>query len=180
MHNSGQSFLPVASFAILQVNAPLTAKKGGISNQKESITKLKETNPMKKTISTIHIINAPSENVWANISKATGVNEWLPVITACHLDGDKRVCLTEQGEMNETILKVDNTNQVFQYAIDSQPLLPIENVVGTMKVNEKGEQTQLQWDLEFTIKDESLFEMVKQAVESMYGEGANGLEKISK
>ncbi|WP_235298171.1 SRPBCC family protein [Portibacter marinus] len=135
---------------------------------------------MKKIISTMHTIKAPSENVWANISKATGVNEWLPVITACQLDGDKRVCLTEQGEMNETILKVDNTNQVFQYSIDSQPLLPIENVVGTMKVNEKGEQTQLQWDLEFTIKDESLFEMVKQAVESMYGEGANGLEKISK
>jgi carbon monoxide dehydrogenase subunit G len=135
---------------------------------------------MKKIISTIHNINAPSSSVWANISKATGVNEWLPVITACHLDGDKRVCLTEQGEMNETILKVDNANRLFQYSIDSQPLLPIENVVGTMKVNENGEQTQLQWDLEFNIKDESLFEMVKQAVEGMYAAGAAGLETISK
>lgn len=135
---------------------------------------------MKKTISTIHTINAPSTSVWSNISKATGVNEWLPVITSCQLDGDKRVCLTEQGEMKETILKVDNSNQVFQYAIDSQPLLPIENVVGTMKVNEYGEQTQLQWDLEFTIKDEALFEMVKQAIEGMYTAGAAGLETISK
>ncbi len=134
---------------------------------------------MKKKISTIHTIKAPSASVWANISKATGVNEWLPVITACHLDGDKRVCSTEQGEMNETILKVDKTNQIFQYSIDSQPLLPIENVVGTMKVNENGEQTQLQWDLEFTINDESLFEMVKQAVEGMYAAGAAGLETIS-
>jgi len=134
---------------------------------------------MKKTISTTHTINAPSNKVWANISKATGVNEWLPVITSCHLDGDKRVCLTDQGEMNETILKIDHENLEFQYSIDRQPLLPIENVVGTMKVNEYGEQTQLQWDLEFTIKDESLFEMVKQAVEGMYAAGAAGLETIS-
>lgn len=135
---------------------------------------------MKKKISTIHIINAPSENVWANISKATGVNEWLPIITACRLDGDKRVCTTEQGEMNETILKVDNEKKEFQYAIDSQPLLPIENVVGTMKVFESGEQTELQWNLEFTIQDELLFEMVEQAIEGMYAAGAKGLETISK
>jgi hypothetical protein len=48
-----------------------------------------------------------------------------------------------------------------------------------MKVNENGDQTQLQWDLEFTIKDESLFEMVKQAIEGMYAAGATGLETIS-
>lgn len=134
---------------------------------------------MKKTISTIHTINAPTNKVWDNISKATGVDEWLPVITACHLDGDKRVCVTEQGEMNETILKIDNEKREFQYSIDSQPLLPIENVVGTMRVKSSGEQTSLLWDLEFTIKDESLFEMVKQAVEEMYAAGANGLEKVS-
>ncbi len=135
---------------------------------------------MKKTISTLHTINAPSNKVWANISKATGVNEWLPVITACHLDGNKRVCTTEQGEMKETILKVDNGNQEFQYAIDSQPLLPIDNVVGTMKVVEDGAQTQLQWNLEFTIQDESLLEMVEQAIEGMYAAGAKGLETLSK
>lgn len=135
---------------------------------------------MKKTVTTLHTLNAPSSKVWANISKATGVNEWLPVITACRLDGDKRICSTEQGEMNETILKVNDENRVFQYSIDSQPLLPIENAIGTMQVKERGEQTHLQWDLEFTLKDESLFDRVKQAVEEMYAVGATGLENISK
>ncbi len=134
---------------------------------------------MKKIISTIHTINAPSSNVWANIRKATGVNEWLPVITACHLDGDKRVCLTEKGEMNETILQIDDEHKEFRYAIDNQPLLPIENVVGTMRVKEDGETTSLHWDLEFTIQDDSLFEMVKQAIEGMYAAGADGLEQVS-
>jgi carbon monoxide dehydrogenase subunit G len=134
---------------------------------------------MTHTISTKHIINAPIDKVWANISKATGVNEWLPVITACKLDGDKRVCTTEQGDMNETILKVDNENKLFRYAIDSQPLLPIENIVGTMQVFEVEGKTQLNWDLDFTLQDGIMLPMVQQAVEGMYAAGAKGLETIS-
>ena len=135
---------------------------------------------MKKIIETTHLINAPLENVWVNISKATGVNEWLSVITACRLDGHKRVCTTEQGDINETILKIDNEKRVFQYAIDEQPLLPITDIIGTMHVLEQDGNTKLYWDLEFTILDETMFEMVKQAVEGMYSAGANGLENISK
>ncbi len=135
---------------------------------------------MTQTILTKHTINAPIDKVWANISKATGVNEWLPVITACKLDGDKRICTTEQGDMNETILKVDNDNKLFQYAINSQPLLPIGNIIGTMQVFELGGITQLNWELNFTIQDETMLQMVKQAIEGMYAAGANGLENISK
>jgi carbon monoxide dehydrogenase subunit G len=134
---------------------------------------------MKKTIATSHIINAPIEKVWANISKATGVDEWLPVITACRLDGNKRVCSTEQGDMNETILKIDNDQKIFQYAIDEQPLLPIADVIGTMQVFEQDNHTKLNWNLEFTLQDETMYGIVKQAVEGMYAAGANGLEKIS-
>jgi uncharacterized protein YndB with AHSA1/START domain len=134
---------------------------------------------MKKTIATSHIINAPIEKVWANISKATGVDEWLPVITACRLDGNKRVCTTEQGDMNETILKIDNDQKIFQYAIDEQPLLPIADIIGTMQVFEQDNNTKLNWNLEFTLQDETMYEMVKQAVEGMYAAGANGLETIS-
>jgi carbon monoxide dehydrogenase subunit G len=134
---------------------------------------------MKKTIETSHSINAPIEQVWANISKATGVNEWLPVITACRLEGNKRVCSTEQGDMNETILKIDNDQKIFQYAIDEQPLLPIADIIGTMQVLAQDNNTKLNWNLEFTLQDETMYEMVKQAVEGMYAAGANGLEKIS-
>jgi uncharacterized protein YndB with AHSA1/START domain len=134
---------------------------------------------MKKTIETSHIVNAPIEKVWTNISKATGVNEWLPVIKACRLDGNKRVCSTEQGDMNETILKIDNDQKIFQYSIDEQPLLPISDIIGTMQVLEQDNNTKLNWNLEFTLQDETMYETVKQAVEGMYAAGANGLETIS-
>ncbi len=47
---------------------------------------------MNQTIETTHLLHAPANKVWENISKATGVNTWLPVITACRLEGNKRVC----------------------------------------------------------------------------------------
>lgn len=134
---------------------------------------------MIKTIETSHELNAKPEKVWATISKSTGVDEWLPIITSCSLEGNKRVCTTEQGDLKETILEIDNDNKIFKYAIDEQPLLPIQNVVGTMKVipNKKG--TILTWNMDFEIEDENQLSMVKQAVEGLYTAGAKGLENIS-
>ena len=111
------------------------------------------------------------------------MDKWLPVITACKLEGEgegaKRICELEQGNMLETILKVNDEEKIFQYSIDEQPLLPIENVKGTMQVVAKDKTTELLWDLEFTLSDESLFPMVKEAIEGLYAAGANGLEKLS-
>lgn len=139
---------------------------------------------MKKIIQTTHQINAPIENVWANISKASGVNTWLPVISACRLDGNgegaKRVCTAEQGDLSETILTIDHTGKVFRYSVDQQPFFPIGNVVGTMSLLNQVDYTQLDWSLEFDLADESYFPMIKEAIEGMYAAGASGLETISK
>lgn len=138
---------------------------------------------MNKTIKTSHIINAPVEKVWANISKASGVNEWLPMIETCSLEGQgegaKRVCTTEKGILNETILKINNQNRIFQYAIDEQTLFPINDVVGTMAVREDNGKTLLNWNLDFTMQDESFFPMIEQGIKGMYAAGAAGLEAIS-
>lgn len=137
----------------------------------------------RETIEHTYEINAEAEKVWANVAKASGVHEWLPVITACHLEGEgvgaKRVCTTEQGDMNETILSVDHDRRIFRYAIDEQPLLPISKVVGTMKVAEEHGKTKLHWTLDFDIDDEDHVPAVRQAVGEMYQAGANGLETIS-
>ncbi|MEM8527883.1 MAG: SRPBCC family protein, partial [Bacteroidota bacterium] len=110
-------------------------------------------------------------------------DKWLPVITTCQLEGEgegaKRICTTAQGNMLETILEVDAEQRVFKYSIDEQPLLPIENIIGTMQVLQKDEETELLWQLEFTLPDESSFPMVKQAIEGLYAAGANGLAALS-
>ena len=139
---------------------------------------------MKKTIETTHRINAPIENVWANISKASGVHTWLPAIKSCSLDGigegAKRVCSSEQGDLSETILTVDHANKIFRYAVDKQPFFPIENIAGSMRLSEISGYTQLEWTLAFDIADEANFPMITEAIEGMYAAGAAGLETISK
>ncbi|MEM6843094.1 MAG: SRPBCC family protein [Bacteroidota bacterium] len=134
---------------------------------------------MKRTIETSHKLNANPEKVWEQISKASGVNEWLPIVTSCSLHGNKRVCTTEQGDLKETILKIDNKSKVFKYAINEQPLLPVQNVVGTMRVISQDESTELLWNMDFEIEDESNLPTIQQAVEDLYKAGASGLETIS-
>ncbi len=138
---------------------------------------------MRRSIKTVHNIQAPIDKVWEIISKASGVNTWLPVIQTCELNGHgegaKRQCSSEQGNLFETIVKIDHTNKVFQYSVDEQPFFPIENVLGTMTLTDNLGSAQLNWDLEFNIADELHFPMVKGAIEGMYAAGAMGLEKIS-
>lgn len=135
---------------------------------------------MNKIIKTAHQIDASAETIWEFIKKGEGVDKWLPIITSCKLEGTKRICETEQGKMLETILRVDNKEKIFQYSIDEQPLLPIENIKGTMQVVSKNKGTELQWNLEFSLADDNLFPMVKEAIEGLYAAGANGLQQLSK
>jgi hypothetical protein len=139
---------------------------------------------MKKIVQTKHYINAPIDRLWANISKGSGVNTWFPIITSCHLQGQgegaKRVCISEQGELLETIVKIDHTNKVFKYSIDKQSFFPVENIIGTMTLKENENNVQLDWDLEFNIEDEAHFPVIKESIEGLFAVGATGLENTSK
>ncbi|MEO7424785.1 MAG: SRPBCC family protein [Fibrobacteria bacterium] len=139
---------------------------------------------MLKTIRTVHQINAPAPKLWSNISKASGVDAWLPVIKSCRLTGiglgASRICISEQGELTEKILEIDPHKRVFRYAVEKQPFFPITDIVGTMTVAGDEKKAQLSWDLSFHLNDESMFPMIKQAIEGMYQAGAQGLETISK
>ncbi len=56
---------------------------------------------------------------------------------------------------------------MFQYSIDQQPLLPIENIIGTMKISDKEGKTELLWSLDFTIKDQPMLPMVTESIKGM-------------
>lgn len=138
---------------------------------------------MKKTIHTHHRIDASPERVWAHISQTTGVDTWLPIVTSCELHGTgqgaQRVCGTEEGNLYETILKIDHEHRVFQYSVDQQPLLPLSQLVGTMKVSSENGHTLLEWIAEFEVEDELLMDTIRPAITGMYEAGAAGLEQLS-
>ena len=82
--------------------------------------------------------------------------------------------------MDETILQSDDATKTFQYAIEKQSLFPITNIVGTMSLKSINESfTDLHWDLDFELEDESLFPQIKEGIEGLYKMGAIGLEELT-
>ncbi len=98
----------------------------------------------------------------------------------CRVEGSKRYCTTEGGTIEETILKSDDDEKVFQYVFDKQDVFPADNIKGTMKLEfVNTTQTNLLWDVEFDIQDESIFPELKKSIEELYLSGASGLEKLA-
>ncbi len=75
---------------------------------------------------------------WEIISAVDGVDKWFAsMIKTCHVENDKRVCQTHDGEtLEEQVLEINNTTRTFRFAIPKQSMLPIENIQETMKVVE--------------------------------------------
>lgn len=138
---------------------------------------------MKQVIATTHQIAADPARIWAIISRADGVDGWLPIITTCRLEGQgegaKRICGTAAGDLLETIVKIDQATRTFQYAINEQPLLPITNILVTMVVEEADGLTLLRWTLAGDLVDEAQAAMVQEAIAGMYAAGAAGLARVA-
>lgn len=135
---------------------------------------------MKKLIQTVNKIEAPIEQLWAQIRTGKNVDTWLPIITSCRVEGNKRYCTTEDGDLDETILRSDDQQKVFQYAIDKQNIFPVTGIIGTMKLEAIDEQsTNLLWDVQFDIADESQFPPIKEGIEGLYAMGAQGLGALA-
>ena len=98
-------------------------------------------------------IDAPTASVWKVIKKGDKVEAWHPLINSCYLKGNERICTTEPGKLQETILVIDEINKTFKYKIHDQKVYPIpSHITCTMKIIEGKDGTLLLWDIEFDLK----------------------------
>ena len=139
---------------------------------------------MKKTIETTHLLDASVEDVWKNVRTGASWERWLPILADSSIDGEgkgaKRVCKMHDGnELFETILESDDSRKFFSYRIDEQSFMPVDGVVGKMQFKRAGEQTELQWNVEFEVADEETFEQVKPGIEEIYATSSQKLAEIS-
>ena len=129
----------------------------------------------KKTVS--KTISVSPEAAWQIIGAVSGVDKWFaPLIQTCKLEGNKRFCTTEGGLLEEDILEVNHEDRIFRYSIPKQPIIPVENIFGTMKVLEaENNQTTIEWTAEFKVQAEKEAE-AQQMFEDAYGMGIQGIE----
>lgn len=134
---------------------------------------------MKKSNHSISMeIDVTPEKAWEIIGKVSGVNEWLGPITTCRLEGNKRFCGTEQGEFEEDILEVNNDKMELHYGIPKQHMIPVENILGKMKVSGNGKAT-IDWSWQFDVTDENEA-TAKEHLNAVGSMGITGIETLIK
>ena len=135
---------------------------------------------MKKSNEKVTVeVNAPAEKVWNIIGAVGGVDKWFaPVIKTCRVDGDKRYCTTDAGPLVEDILEVNHQSKIFRYAIPEQNMIPVKNILGTMKVNDLGKgKSSVEWSATFDVEEDKEAQ-AKEMFRGAWTMGINGIEKL--
>ena len=146
--------------------------------------KLQKRMTMKKRIETTHELDANLDQVWSNVRTGAAWEKWLPILSDSKIDGEgkgaKRVCKMHDGnELFETILESDDEQKLFQYKIDKQSFMPISDIIGTMKFSQNGVGTLLEWNVEFEVESDEIFNQVKPGIEEIYQTSSQKLAEIS-
>ena len=135
---------------------------------------------MKKSSQSVtKTIAVSPEAAWDVIGGVGDVDKWLaPLIQTCRVEGNKRYLTTEGGALVEDILEVNHHNRVLRYGIPSQPLVPVDNIMGSVKVlNTDGQQATIEWSAEFDVLPENEAR-AKEALQQLYTMGIQGIEKF--
>ena len=135
---------------------------------------------MKKSNEKVTVeVNASAEKVWKIIGAVGGVDKWFaPVIKTCRVDGDKRYCTTDAGPLNEDILEVNHQSKIFRYGIPEQNMIPVKNILGTMKVNDLGNgKSSVEWSATFDVEEDKEMQ-AKEMFRGAWTMGINGIERL--
>jgi hypothetical protein len=123
-------------------------------------------------------IGVSAADAWSIIGGVTGVDLWLAPITDCRVEGNKRICSTEDGSFEEDILKIDHENRVFKYAIPSQHMVPVKNIIGSMTVKSVGDdQSEIAWEWTYDVLPASL-DAAREAFSVVGNMGIHGIEQL--
>ena len=134
-------------------------------------------------------LNAGSENIWNILKTGDDVQQWLPFVATCDLQGEgvgaKRVCTTSDGgTISETIVNIDHDNMIFEYSIDNHDIpMPVTNIKGILQVKDNDGKANLNWAVTFDLTQEMAEEAIMEMQSGMKAsmkEGFDGLEKLAK
>ncbi|MET0729364.1 MAG: SRPBCC family protein [Acidimicrobiales bacterium] len=96
--------------------------------------------------SEVSIARSPAD-VWAVVGRFDGVEEWMPGIDACEMEGDVRKFQSMGVEARERLLSRDDDARTLSYSLIEGPV-PVEHHVATITVTPDGERARLEWAYE--------------------------------
>lgn len=87
------------------------------------------------------------DDVWALVGRFEGLDEWMPGIDACEIDGDVRKLQTMGMEIHEQLKDRDDAARRISYSIVKSPM-PLQHHLATLTVTPEGDGSLLEWAYE--------------------------------
>ncbi len=127
-------------------------------------------------------IDVSADAVWETIRRFGGIEEFLPMIDTCSLEGSgvgaKRTLVTGDGaKILEELILLDDQQRTLSYKILDSPL-PFADYVATMQVRDLGEnRCEIEWSSTFEPTEAAESDCVEMLTD-LYTSGIEGLEKL--
>lgn len=92
-------------------------------------------------------IDRTPDEVWAVVGRFEGLDEWMPGIDSCEMDGDVRKLSSQGMELHEKLMARDEDARTLSYSLVEGPI-PVEHHLATISVQPEGEGARLVWSFE--------------------------------
>jgi hypothetical protein len=138
------------------------------------------------TTSVTRTVPVPADVLWRVLRTGRDVDRILPdLIRSCRVEGDgpgaQRLCGTDQGTIEETLLAVDDETRLFRYRIDRQSLMPLTDDVGSVHVVELGAgRAHVLWFATYHPTEPGAEDAVKRGLQQLFGAGIEGLAALAR
>jgi hypothetical protein len=139
-----------------------------------------------QTVSVTRSVEVPADALWRVLRTGRDVHRILPgLVRSCEMTGEgpgaRRMCGTDHGAIEETLLTVDDDARVFRYRIDAQPLMPLRDYVGTVHVTEgAGGRAHVLWPSSFELLDPAAERAVVASLRDLLAAGIAGLTTLAR
>ncbi len=95
-------------------------------------------------------INRSPDDIWKVVREFGTLDEWMPGIDKCTLEGDVRTLDTMGIQIKEQLRNLDDSGRRVTYSVIDSPMGNLESHEATIAVDPEGEGSHLTWSVEVT------------------------------
>jgi mxaD protein len=93
-------------------------------------------------------INRSPDDVWKVVREFGTLDEWMPGIDKCSLDGDVRTLDTMGIRIKEQLRNLDDAGRRITYSVIESPMGDLESHEATIAVDPEGAGSKLTWSVD--------------------------------
>ncbi|MFM8237444.1 MAG: SRPBCC family protein [Actinomycetota bacterium] len=93
-------------------------------------------------------IDRTPDDVWALLRGFGTINEWMPGIDSCTVEGDVRTIGTMGIEIKEQLRELDEAARRTSYSVIASPMGNLESHLATISVTAEGSGSRVTWVVE--------------------------------